>query len=113
MTGDGDAVLAWILSRWQISSQDAVVGYTEEGHHAVPRLVVEPHLPWKKQALALRNSMHVCLVCFACEFFFFLQLLQISPSNYMQHYHGRFIRSWTKNEKLNRQVMNQNYLWVL
>lgn len=42
--GDRDAILAGILSCWQISSQDGVVGHTEEGHHAVPSPVVEPHL---------------------------------------------------------------------
>lgn len=42
--GDGDAVLARVLSRWQISSEDAVVGHTKEGCHGVPQLVVEPHL---------------------------------------------------------------------
>lgn len=41
---DGDAVLARVLSRWQISSQDAVVGHAKEGRHGVPQLVVEPHL---------------------------------------------------------------------
>lgn len=42
--GHRDAVLAGILSRWQISPQDGVVGHTEERHHAVPCLVIEPHL---------------------------------------------------------------------
>lgn len=41
---DGDAILAGFLSCWQISPQDGVVGHTEEGRHAVPCLVVEPHL---------------------------------------------------------------------
>lgn len=43
--GHGDAILAGILSCRQISPQDGVVGHGEEGHHAVPCLVVEPHLP--------------------------------------------------------------------
>lgn len=43
--GHGDAVLAGLLPRWQASPQDGVVGHTQERHHAVPRLVVEPHLP--------------------------------------------------------------------
>lgn len=43
--GHGDAVPAGILSCRQISPQDGVVGHTEEGCHAVPCLVVEPHLP--------------------------------------------------------------------
>lgn len=42
--GHGDAILAGILSCRQISPQDGVVGHTEEGHHAMPCLVVEPHL---------------------------------------------------------------------
>ena len=45
MVGHGDAELAGVPSRGQISSQDGVVGDAEEGHHAVPCLVIEPHLP--------------------------------------------------------------------
>lgn len=56
VAGRRDAVLARIPSRRQISSQDGVVGHAEEGHHAVPRLVVEPHLQRKRQTRALRTA---------------------------------------------------------
>lgn len=46
--GHRDAVLAGVLPCWQISPQDGVVGNTEKGHHAVPRLVVEPYLPRRR-----------------------------------------------------------------
>lgn len=54
--GHRDAVLSGVLSCRQISSQDGVVGRAEEGHHAVPCLVVEPHLPRKRRALAQRTA---------------------------------------------------------
>lgn len=43
--GHGDAVAAGLLLGRQVAPQDGVVGNAEEGHHAVTRLVVEPHLP--------------------------------------------------------------------
>lgn len=44
MIGHGDAVAAGLLLGRQVAPQNGVVGNAEEGHHAVPRLVVEPHL---------------------------------------------------------------------
>ena len=44
VAGGGDAVVARALARRQVAPQDGVVGHAEEGHQAVPRLVVEPHL---------------------------------------------------------------------
>lgn len=58
--GHRDAVLAGFLSCRQISPQDGVVGHTDEGHHAVPGLVVEPHLPGQRQALAPGSSVAAC-----------------------------------------------------
>lgn len=44
----GDAVAAGVLLGRQAAPQEGVVGNVEEGHHAVPCLVVEPHLPrWR------------------------------------------------------------------
>lgn len=48
--GHRDAELAGILSRWQVSPQDGIVGHAEERHQAVIRLVVEPHLPRERRA---------------------------------------------------------------
>lgn len=45
MIGHGDAVATGFLQGRQISPQNGVVGHAEKGHHAVPGLVVEPHLP--------------------------------------------------------------------
>lgn len=46
--GRGDAVAPGVLRGGQVRPQDGVVSNTEEGHHAVPGLVVEPHLPgWR------------------------------------------------------------------
>lgn len=44
MIGHGDAVAAGLLLGRQVGPQNGVVGNAEEGHYAVPRLVVEPHL---------------------------------------------------------------------
>lgn len=57
VVGDGDAVLAGILSCWQISPQDGVVCHVEEGHHTVPGLVIEPHLWRRRAALALTAAV--------------------------------------------------------
>ena len=53
---DRDAVLMWILSCGQISSKDAVAGHTEKGHNAMPCLVVEPHLPWRRQSFLMKTA---------------------------------------------------------
>lgn len=45
MVGHGDAAAPGVLAAGQVPPQDGVVGHAEEGHHAVPGLVVEPHLP--------------------------------------------------------------------
>lgn len=44
MVERGDAVAAGVLPGQQVAPQNGVVSDAEEGHHAVPRLVVEPHL---------------------------------------------------------------------
>lgn len=44
VVGYRDTVRTGVLSRWQIPPQNGIVGDAEEGHHAVPRHVVEPHL---------------------------------------------------------------------
>lgn len=44
VVGHRDAIRTGVLSVWQIPPQNGVVGDAEEGHHAVPRHVVEPHL---------------------------------------------------------------------
>lgn len=41
----GDAAAPGLLLGRQVAPQNSVVSDAEEGHHAVPRLVVEPHLP--------------------------------------------------------------------
>lgn len=60
MTGHRDAVLEGVLSCRQISPQDGVVADTEEGHDAVPRLVVEPHLRRQRRSLVLRACERLC-----------------------------------------------------
>ena len=44
MAGDGDAVAPAVQRVVEPAPQDGVVGHAQEGHHAVPPLVVEPHL---------------------------------------------------------------------
>lgn len=44
----GDAVAAGVLLGPQVAPQNGVVSDVEEGHHAVPCLVVEPHLPGER-----------------------------------------------------------------
>lgn len=48
VVGRGDAVAAGVLRGGQVGPQDGVVSDAEEGHHAVPGLVVEPHLPGRR-----------------------------------------------------------------
>lgn len=48
MVERGDAVAAGVLRGRQFAPQNGVVSDVEEGHHAVPRLVVEPHLPGER-----------------------------------------------------------------
>lgn len=48
MVGSRDAVATGVLLGGQTSPQDGVVCNTEEGHRAVPGLVVEPHLPGQR-----------------------------------------------------------------
>lgn len=48
VVGHRDAIDARVLSCRKISPQDSVAADAEEGHQAVPRHIVEPHLPKQK-----------------------------------------------------------------